>query len=167
MRSTARRGEGGHPCCGGRRRPTRCRHCGLAVADMKHVVAEAAGSDRPGDRGSRPRNIRSPHHRVGGPRSRSATVRGPVDIQHTAATAAADHDNVQGVGEVNADQVKAPAQTGKVDYYIIQQGDSLSAIAKKFLGNANAYPKIFEANREVIQDPDKIYAGQKIRIPLE
>ena len=75
--------------------------------------------------------------------------------------------NVQGVGEVNADQIKAPAQTGKVDYYIIQQGDSLSAIAKKFLGNANAYPKIFEANREVIQDPDKIYAGQKIRIPLE
>jgi nucleoid-associated protein YgaU len=75
--------------------------------------------------------------------------------------------NVHGVGEVNADQVKAPAQTGKVDYYIIQQGDSLSAIAKKFLGNANAYPKIFEANREVIQDPDKIYAGQKIRIPLE
>jgi len=74
--------------------------------------------------------------------------------------------NVQGVGEVNADQIKAPAQTGKVDYYIIQQGDSLSAIAKKLLGNANDYPKIFEANREVIQDPDKIYAGQKIRIPL-
>lgn len=74
--------------------------------------------------------------------------------------------NVQGVSEVNADQVKAPAQTAKVDYYIIQQGDSLSAIAKKFLGNANAYPKIFEANREVIQDPNKIYPGQKIRIPL-
>jgi nucleoid-associated protein YgaU len=74
--------------------------------------------------------------------------------------------NVQGVNEVNADQVKAPAQTGKVDYYIIQQGDSLSAIAKKFLGNANEYPKIFEANREVIQDPNKIYPGQKIRIPL-
>ena len=74
--------------------------------------------------------------------------------------------NVQGVGEVNADQVKAPAQSGQVDYYIIQQGDTLSAIAKKFLGNANDYPKIFEANREVIQDPNKIYPGQKIRIPL-
>ena len=74
--------------------------------------------------------------------------------------------NVQGVHEVNADQVKAPAQTAKVDYYIIQQGDSLSAIAKKFLGNANEYPKSFEANREVIQDPNKIYPGQKIRIPL-
>ena len=74
--------------------------------------------------------------------------------------------NVQGVSEVNADQVKAPPQTGKVDYYVIQQGDSLSAIAKKFLGDANAYPKIFEANREVIQDPNKIYPGQKIRIPL-
>jgi nucleoid-associated protein YgaU len=74
--------------------------------------------------------------------------------------------NVQGVGEVNADQIKAPAQTGKVDYYIIQQGDSLSAIAKKLLGNANDYPKIFEANREVIKDPNLIYPGQKIRIPL-
>ena len=74
--------------------------------------------------------------------------------------------NVQGVGEVNADQIKAPAQTGKVDYYIIQQGDSLSAIAKKFLGNANDYPKIFEANREVIKDPNLIYPGQKIRIPM-
>ncbi len=75
--------------------------------------------------------------------------------------------NVQGVSDVNADQVKAPPQTGKVDYYIIQQGDSLSAIAKKFLGNANDYPKIFEANREVIKDPNLIYPGQKIRIPLD
>lgn len=74
--------------------------------------------------------------------------------------------NVQGVEKVSADQVKAPPQTGQVEYYTIQAGDNLSSIAKKFLGNASAYPKIFEANREVIKDPDKIYPGQKIRIPL-
>jgi len=74
--------------------------------------------------------------------------------------------NIQGVAEVSADQVQAPPQTGQVDYYVIQRGDTLSAIAKKFLGNASAYPKIFEANREVIKDPDLIYPGQKIRIPL-
>lgn len=74
--------------------------------------------------------------------------------------------NVQGVQEVSADQVKAPPQTGKVDYYVIQKGDTLSGIAKQFLGNAGDYPKIFEANREVIKDPNLIYPGQKIRIPL-
>ena len=74
--------------------------------------------------------------------------------------------NVQGVAGVSVDQLQAPPQTGKVEYYVIQKGDTLSAIAKKFLGNASAYPKIFEANREVIKDPDLIYPGQKIRIPL-
>lgn len=74
--------------------------------------------------------------------------------------------NVQGVEKVSADQVQAPPPAGNVEYYTIQSGDNLSSIAKKFLGNASAYPKIFEANREVIKDPDKIYVGQKIRIPL-
>ncbi len=74
--------------------------------------------------------------------------------------------NVQGVEKVSADQVQAPPQTGNVEYYTIQSGDNLSSIAKKFLGSASAYTRIFEANREVIKDPDKIYVGQKIRIPL-
>ncbi len=75
--------------------------------------------------------------------------------------------NVQGVGEVSADQVNAPKQEAKVEYYVIEKGDTLSGIAKRFLGNASAYPKIFEANREVIKDPNLIYPGQKIRIPLD
>ncbi len=74
--------------------------------------------------------------------------------------------NVQGVEKVSADGVTAPPQTGKVEYYTIQSGDTLSSIAKQFLGNASAYNQIFEANREVIQDPNKIYPGQKIRIPV-
>ncbi len=55
----------------------------------------------------------------------------------------------------------------KTEYYVIEPGDSLSKIAKKYYGNAKDYPRIFEANREVIQDPDKIFPGQKIRIPLD
>ena len=66
---------------------------------------------------------------------------------------------------MNADDLQAPAQTVATQYYIIQSGDTLSKIAQRFYGNASAYPKIFEANREVIEDPDKIYPGQKIRIP--
>lgn len=53
-----------------------------------------------------------------------------------------------------------------VEYYTIASGDTLSKIAKQFYGDAMAYPKIFEANKEVIQDPDLIFVGQKIRIPL-
>lgn len=75
--------------------------------------------------------------------------------------------NVQGVSEVTADAVTAPQQQAKVEYYTIEGGDTLSAIAKRFLGKASDYPKIFEANREVIKDPNLIYPGQKIRIPLD
>ena len=74
--------------------------------------------------------------------------------------------NIEGVEEVSTANLKSPPQTTRVEYYVIQKGDTLSAIAKQFLGNAADYPKIFEANREVIKDPDLIYPGQKIRIPL-
>jgi hypothetical protein len=82
--------------------------------------------------------------------------------------------NVKGVGRVVSEiQVteaagNAPSELGGAgagQYYEIKSGDTLSAIAKQFLGDANAYPKIFEANREVIKDPNKIFVGQKIRIP--
>jgi nucleoid-associated protein YgaU len=73
--------------------------------------------------------------------------------------------NVKGVAEVKAEALAAPPQTAKVEFYVIQKGDTLSAIAKQFYGDANAYPRIFEANREVIKDADLIYPGQKIRIP--
>ncbi|MEM7250284.1 MAG: peptidoglycan-binding protein LysM [Pseudomonadota bacterium] len=74
--------------------------------------------------------------------------------------------NVEGVERVDVSAMNAPAQTEKVEYYVIERGDTLSGIAKQYYGNAMDYPKIFEANREVIKDPDLIYPGQKIRIPL-
>jgi len=75
--------------------------------------------------------------------------------------------NVQGVSEVNIDKLQAPPVQAKVEYYIIKKGDTLSAIAKQFYGKANDYPRIFEANREVIKDANLIFPGQKIRIPME
>jgi nucleoid-associated protein YgaU len=74
--------------------------------------------------------------------------------------------NVQGVSEVKIDKLQAPPVQAKVEYYIIKKGDTLSAIAKQFYGKANDYPKIFDANREVIKDPNLIFPGQKIRIPM-
>jgi nucleoid-associated protein YgaU len=52
-------------------------------------------------------------------------------------------------------------------FYTVKRGDTLSKIAKEHYGNANDYPKIFEANRPMLQDPDKIYPGQVLRIPAK
>lgn len=70
--------------------------------------------------------------------------------------------------------VAAPAPTEAVDsdadeeavvFYPVAKGDTLSAIAKRLYGNANLYPKIFEANRPMLSHPDKIYPGQVLRVP--
>lgn len=51
--------------------------------------------------------------------------------------------------------------------YTVQSGDTLSKIAKEFYGNASKYQQIFEANKPMLKDPDKIYPGQVLRIPAE
>ena len=84
--------------------------------------------------------------------------------------------NVQGVIDVYANGLvpyvdpaapprSAAAAVPEEIYYVIEKGDTLWKIAAHFLGSGNRYPEIFEANREVILDPDKIFPGQKIRIP--
>lgn len=80
--------------------------------------------------------------------------------------------NIQGVTKVVADDLKAPEPKPeepkeKAEIYEIVSGDTLGAIAKRYYGKASAYMKIFEANRDIIDDPNKIYPGQKIRIPLD
>ena len=57
----------------------------------------------------------------------------------------------------------APSQASET--YTVQAGDTLSAIARKFLGNANAYMEIFNANKDQLSDPDKIKPGQVLKIP--
>jgi nucleoid-associated protein YgaU len=50
-------------------------------------------------------------------------------------------------------------------YYEVKKGDTLSKIAKEIYGDASLYPKIFEANRDQLKNPDLIRVGQKLRIP--
>lgn len=72
--------------------------------------------------------------------------------------------NIEGVAKVEADlpdQDKAPV------FHTVKKGETLSAIAKAYLGNANKYNAIFEANRPMLSDPDNIYPGQTLRIPQE
>lgn len=75
--------------------------------------------------------------------------------------------NMKGVGSVMAEGVTAPepVQVEDAQYYVIEKGDTLWGISSKLLGNGAKYKEIFEANKEVIEDPDLIFPGQKIRIP--
>jgi LysM repeat protein len=57
----------------------------------------------------------------------------------------------------------APAWQSRT--YTVEKGDTLSGIAKKFYGDASDYNQIFEANKPMLSDPDKIYPGQVLRIP--
>lgn len=50
--------------------------------------------------------------------------------------------------------------------YTVKAGDTLSKIAKEQLGDPNKYPILFEANRSILTDPDKIYPGQVLKIPI-
>ncbi|MGB3179309.1 MAG: peptidoglycan-binding protein LysM [Albidovulum sp.] len=70
--------------------------------------------------------------------------------------------NVKGVAEVHDDVPGAEPV-----FHTVKKGDTLSAIAKKTLGNANRYPEIFEANKPMLTHPDKIYPGQMLRIPQD
>ena len=70
------------------------------------------------------------------------------------------------VAEVKVDpNAPATAAKGTASTYTVKAGDTLSKIAKDHLGNANAYMKIFEANKDQLTDPDKIKPGQVLKIP--
>lgn len=93
------------------------------------------------------------------------TVSGQVGSQETREKVLLCCGNVAGVASVN-DQLEVPARPEPVaDFHTVVSGDNLSKIAKKFYGDANKYPVIFEANKPMLTHPDKIYPGQVLRIP--
>lgn len=59
----------------------------------------------------------------------------------------------------------APAPAAPAKTYTVKAGDTLSQIAKDHLGNAGAYMKIFEINKDQLTDPNKIKPGQVLRLP--
>ena len=67
------------------------------------------------------------------------------------------------VADIQATRAGSPASAGAT--YTVKAGDTLSSIAKALLGDAKAYPRIFDANRDQLTDPDKIKPGQVLKIP--
>ena len=92
-----------------------------------------------------------------------ATVSGKVGSHETREKIVLVVGNTEGIAQVD-DQItvdEAPQAT----FYTVVSGDTLSKIAKEHYGDAMKYPVIFEANKPMLTDPDKIYPGQVLRIP--
>lgn len=112
-----------------------------------------------------------------------ATVAGTVPDQETKEKVVLVVGNVKGIARVN-DMLDLPAPPPApaveaveaqptapepvpeaATFYTVMSGDTLGKIAKAHYGNAMKYPVIFEANRPMLKDPDRIYPGQVLRIP--
>jgi len=103
-------------------------------------------------------------------RGDTVSITGMADSQAEKEKAILILGNTKGVAHVDdqiqvqgAQQVQQTAQQSR--FYQVKPGDTLSKIAKEVYGDAGAYQQIFEANRPMLSDPDKIYPGQTLRIP--
>jgi len=93
-----------------------------------------------------------------------ATVHGTVESQREKEIVVLTAGNTKGVAQVD-DRLVVEKPEPEAKMYTVQSGDTLSGIAKEQYGNAMKYPQIFEANKPMLTDPDKIYPGQVLRIP--
>jgi nucleoid-associated protein YgaU len=92
------------------------------------------------------------------------TVSGKVATQEMREKVVLVLGNTAGIAQVD-DRLEVERKEPEAQFYTVKSGDTLSKIAKQYYGNANKYPTIFEANRPMLQNPDKIYPGQVLRIP--
>ena len=93
-----------------------------------------------------------------------ATVKGKVSDQSIREKVVLAVGNPQGVAKVD-DRLEVVEPAPEATMYTVKSGDTLGKIAKEHYGNAAKYPVIFEANRPLLSDPNKIYPGQVLRIP--
>ncbi|MDM0105248.1 peptidoglycan-binding protein LysM [Variovorax sp. J22R24] len=91
------------------------------------------------------------------------TLSGNAPSQEASEKASLAAGNVANVTQVDNNLVAPAAEPAQ--YHDVVRGDTLSAISKKYYGDANKYNAIFEANKPMLSHPDKIYPGQKLRIP--
>ena len=94
----------------------------------------------------------------------TAKVFGVAKDQATKEKVILSAGNIHGVAAVD-DNMTVDLSQPESQFYTVVKGDTLSKIAKEFYGDANAYQKIFEANKPMLTHPDKIYPGQNLRIP--
>ena len=94
-----------------------------------------------------------------------ATLHGTVATQAARERIILAAGNVNGVSRVD-DRLTVKAPAPEATFYTVKSGDTLSKIAREHYGEAGRYPEIFEANKPMLKDPDKIYPGQVLRIPV-
>ncbi len=94
------------------------------------------------------------------------TVDGEVETQADAEKIGLAVGNVQGVESVE-NKLRVTSQEPESQYHTVVSGDSLSKIAGKYYGDVQKYNLIFDANKPMLSDPNKIYPGQVLRIPAQ
>lgn len=94
----------------------------------------------------------------------TAYIEGEVPDQETREKIILAVGNAEGVGRVNEEMTVAEPADEAV-FHTVASGDTLWAIADKVYGDGNRYPEIFEANKPMLTDPDKIFPGQVLRCP--
>jgi nucleoid-associated protein YgaU len=94
----------------------------------------------------------------------TVAVYGVAPDQATKEKIALAAGNVAGVARVD-NRMSVDQSAPEAKYHTVVSGDTLSKIAKAHYGDANQYMKIFEANKPMLKDPNKIYPGQVLRIP--
>jgi len=106
-------------------------------------------------------------------RGKVITLKGKADSREAANLVMSKIDQaVKADNIVNAIEVKkapepeaAPEPVVEERIHVVVSGDTLGAISQKYYGKASQYMKIFEANRDILDNPDLIKVGQKLRIP--
>jgi nucleoid-associated protein YgaU len=97
--------------------------------------------------------------------SKTVTVSGIAPDQATKEKIVLCCGNVHSVAKVDDQLTVAQSASPPATLYEVKSGDTLSKIAKTVYGDANSYQKIFDANKPMLKDPNKIYPGQQLRIP--
>ena len=94
----------------------------------------------------------------------AATISGMAYNQATREKVVLVVGNSAGIATVD-DRMTVEHVEPEAQFHTVVSGDTLGKIAKTYYGNAMKYPEIFEANKPMLTDPDKIYPGQVLRIP--
>lgn len=106
-------------------------------------------------------NIESPVIHI---KSTTATLYGLAETQDDREKMILLVGNSKGIAKVD-DRIAVKEKAPESSFYTVQRGDNLSKIAKEHYDNANEYRIIFEANKPLLKDPDKIFPGQVLRVP--
>jgi len=94
----------------------------------------------------------------------NAVLGGKVETQSCSEKLTLVAGNQFGIGTVDC-QIEVAKPEVEAAMYTVQAGDTLGKIAKEMYGNASKYTVIFEANKPMLDNPDKIYVGQNLRVP--